>query len=145
MSFNVFMEKTPEVEEPKVEVKPQPKVDKFDTISLDSTGKSWADMDDDDDIPMFCTPAHKGMDVIPPGFTKVEKKQKNRKNASNNTPSGMDIKCRGCGKKFHFPQNKIDDYNSRGWNMPKTCRDCGTKKRQGVFYRKIPKQVVNLD
>lgn len=141
MSFNVFMEKTPEVEEPKVEVKTQPKVENFDTISLDSTGMSWADMDDEDDIPMFCTP--RDIDVIPPGFTKVEKKTK--KTSNKKSQSGMDIKCRGCGKRFHFPQNKINDYNNRGWNMPKTCKDCGIKKKQGIFYRKIPKQVVNLD
>ena len=123
-----------------------------DTLSLDSQGQSWADMNDDyDDIPSIYKKNKSDCDKLTGfsqsdenniGFTKVLSKKSLKKKKENN---GINIKCRGCYNMFFFTQNKIDDYNSRGWNIPKTCKSCGDKKRNGVFFRHGPKQRVNLD
>jgi hypothetical protein len=139
--FNMFEDQ--EVSKPKVVAKPKEVkdiADISDSFSLDSTGKSWADMDDDlDDIVPNSHFGVSKMEFVPQGFTKVARR------ARGGGGGGVTIKCRGCGIKFSFPANKISDYQDRGWKMPKTCKSCGDKKRDGSFFRKIPKTVVELN
>lgn len=108
-----------EIEEIVEKVESPPKED--DSMSLDSTGRSWADLDDE-----FSIKAPKGIltkPIVQVGgdFTKVSHKKKVRF-AKN--PDDIIIKCVHCNQKFLFPGFKVKSYESKGWNMPKRCKGC---------------------
>lgn len=94
-------------------------------LSLDSTALSWADMGDMDDLPLV-TPTKKV----------VNEPKKN----------GLEIKCRDCKKKFTFPKNKIELFEERGWNMPKSCRECLNFKKltYGAPRSHAPRRVLDV-
>lgn len=145
-NFNVFNTMDEEEKITKTEEKKQ--VDNiFDNISLDSTGVSWADMDDDDDDycpgpPQLAKPLFVSDETLV-GFTKVLSRKD--KNKSSQHLDGYYIKCKGCGYKFNFSNGKAIEYKSRGWEMPKLCKNCGKKKREGVLYKTGPRQKVDYN
>lgn len=150
-NFNVFNTlECQEEEQEKITNKEEKKCTDniFDNISLDSTGVSWADMDDDDDDycpgpPQLAKPLFVSEETLV-GFTKVlSRKDKNKSSSSH--LDGYNINCRGCGYKFNFSNGKAIEYKSRGWEMPKLCRNCGRKKREGVLYKTGPRQKVDYN
>ena len=112
------------------------KVNNLDIQSLDSTGKSWADIEDDFPPPpklVRQTNSNEGE------FTTVSKKFRHKKD-------GIDIICIHCGKKFGFPQHKIDFFKEKNLQMPKRCRGClNLKKEIGNLPRIGRRKTINLD
>lgn len=119
----------------------------FDSQSLDSTGKSWADMDDD-----FTPVVRQTAKVVvqgsteDDGFTLVLSRENKKKQKSQNCD--MTIKCIHCGIRFEFPHHKVALFESRGWQMPKRCKSClGIRKTLGSLpkLQTGQKKIISLD
>lgn len=40
------------------------------------------------------------------------------------------IKCKDCGKEFVVDDKELKWYADRGWDVPKRCKECRTKRKQ---------------
>lgn len=138
--FSVFNE--PEVIEESVPAPVPAPTSNFDNVSLDSTGMSWADMEDDDFVPTQ-TPKKVKDDFVPSGFTKVQKKRKSKPVETR----GKMIRCIQCGNNFEFSNEKALFFESKGWAEPKRCKQCNSlKKSLGALPKRSqgPKKKINV-
>ena len=107
-----------------------------DIASLDSTGKSWADMEESFDEPVAENP-------YDDGTWTVKKSRKSRRK----TPceKGMNIKCINCKDTFFFSNEKIKSFKERNLHIPKRCRPCiNLKKKIGDAPKHGRKPTLNI-
>lgn len=136
--FALLAEEIEEVVEKVVESPPK----EDDSMSLDSTGRSWADLDDEFSVKAPKSILTKPIIQVGGDFTKVSHKKKVRfvKN-----PDDIIIKCINCNQKFTFPGFKVKSYESKGWNMPKRCKEClGIRKEIGELPKHQRKTTINI-
>ena len=84
-------------------------------------GTCWADLDDHH--------SQKPDETPPPGFTLVSR-NRNKLGSGNGiskpimVPGNRLINCRNCKIDFTFTRQKQAQYFDRGWESPKTCKEC---------------------
>jgi len=98
-----------------------------DTIMTDVfSTSSWADeCDDETNGNGFVESVMKYEEDEDDGFITVQSKNKThrRRNAVFTTGDKM-IKCRDCEKDFCFTMVQQISFQSKGWEEPKSCKDC---------------------